>query len=982
MADRTLPRPVRQTPGWMAWGRRIFPVLLLVLAVWPRLVGLDRYITPDELIWVYRSLQFREALLDGRWADTLVAGHPGVTTTWLGTAGLSLQLLFSPDSQEPYRWLTHLPFLRPDNVAAYIRLAEFLSMSRVLVALVNSLGIVLIYLLVRRVWGTSAAIIGSLFLAFDPFLVGLSGLFHVDALSATFATLSLVLFAFSFNRGVPRQRIWLATSGIATGLAILTKTPTIMLIPVLALALMIVWAGKRERTVGKRIGGFVLDSLVLGSAVGMTIVLLYPALWVSTSSVLSTVFGSANRHLGEALRETFFLGHVAYNHGPLFYPVVLAWRVSPVFWLSIIPLLFLLVQGIKTSNWTFFRGKGLALLLLLWSITFLVAITPAAKKFDRYILPVVPALLLLAGYVWAVWGEYNPKPAKWAITAIVVVQAVFWLVFAAYPLAAYNPLVGGPQTAARVLPVGWGEGISAAGRWLANSQVDSANTGAIAGIAPSLAAFFPGRTLVAGVDDPQTATYVIVTMGGRQLDPAGVADQTKGLELVQTIRYGGLDQAWIYRREDPQPVSPPSSLADPVVFDGRIALSAIEPKVEDDTITLSASWQRLVPLADDERFTVRLTVVDEEGNIWAASENDILNEVDFYPANWELDQTAPVRYDLEMNPATPPGRYKLRLSLVDNRTAGQLPIRIGSKGFSGVVYEIGAIDLPLPESIVSASRVQIPVTSSDKWLDNSLWLLGHSPIQSDVLAGSDLPVELFWHAPTGGLPEDISIEWSLRPADGGPVVPLLTTPISRFDSGQWRVGETIHERYRLPIPPVTRPGKYSLSAQPLTTGGALLDAPATLAELTVNNIDRSYAVPETMDVSLDTSFGELFCLRGTDLPPTTIQAGQQFDITFYWQTLSEPEKVYTVFTHLVDEAGEIVLQADHWPGGLPSDILDAGQVITDRVTIALPPELPPGSYSLNVGFYDPENGQRLAISPEVDATDFLRLPFQINVTSP
>jgi 4-amino-4-deoxy-L-arabinose transferase-like glycosyltransferase len=975
---------VRQTPSLETLGYRIFPLILFITALLPRLVALERYITPDELIWVYRSVQFREAILDGRLSETLVAGHPGVTTTWLGAIALSLQTLFSPASQESYRWIFQLPFLMPDNVTAYIRLAEFLSASRVLVVLVNSLGIVLIYLLVRRSWGVTAAIICGLFLAFDPFLIGLSGLFHVDALSATFATLSLVILGTAFDRRRDQRRyLWLAASGAAAGLAILTKTPALILLPVIGLALLVAWWRQRDAPMRIRFRGILTDGLLLGGVALITIWLLYPALWVSPMSVLSTVFGSANRHLDEALRETFFMGQVAFDHGPVFYPVVLLWRLSPVIWLALIPLAALMIDAIRNKGLKAPRGIGLVWLLLLWSVTFIIAITPAAKKFDRYILPIVPALLLLAGYVWAIWGQCRPRVARWVLPAIIAIQVGFWMVFAGYPLAAYNPLVGGPRTAKAVLPIGWGEAIGAAGQRLGRISVDATEeTRAMAGIAPSLASFFPGQTLVPGIDDPKAADYVIITTAGRQLDPSGVEAQISGLELIDTIHYGGLDQAWVYHRANPRPLQLPSNLPASVVFDGRMALTAAETKVEGENIVLSTRWHRLNEPATDERFIVRLTVLDETGNIWAASESDLLNEVDFYPHDWEQDQTGTVRYSLDMTPATPPGRYKLRLSLVDLRSGALLPIRIGDFGFNGVVYEVGEFDLPLPETIVSASRVEIPVTSSDRWLGDSLWLLGHDIIPADALAGSDLPLEVFWHAPAGGLPAGTRLAWSLTPTDDGTAIPLATTPISRFDSGRWRVGETVHERYRLPIPPGLTPGRYQLMAQPVLADGTMIDPPAALAEMTVSNIDRLYEMPAVVDFSLDTCFGDRFCLRGIDLAPITTTAGQPIDLTLYWQALTEPDTVYTVFTHLVNEAEDIVLQADHWPGGIPSDIVDSGQVIIDRVPLVLPGELPPGQYSLIAGLYNAEDGTRLPVTAGSGAEDYLRLPVQVEVTNP
>ena len=232
MAGRAPHLSATRPSATRAWLPRLFPVVLFFISLAPRLVAVGRYITPDELVWVYRSMQFREALLAGRWAGTLVAGHPGVTTTWLGALSMSLQLALSPAARDAYLWLTKTAALTPDNVEAFRRLALFLSGGRVAVAVVNSLGVVAVYLLARRLWPGeesltqrrkdakknlsffaslrlcvrffSLAPAAALLLALDPFLVGLSGLFHVDGLSATFVTLALLALAVALTgRGRP-----------------------------------------------------------------------------------------------------------------------------------------------------------------------------------------------------------------------------------------------------------------------------------------------------------------------------------------------------------------------------------------------------------------------------------------------------------------------------------------------------------------------------------------------------------------------------------------------------------------------------------------------------------------------------------------------------------------------------------------------------------------------------------------------------------
>jgi hypothetical protein len=676
------------------------------------------------------------------------------------------------------------------------------------------------------------------------------------------------------------------------------------------------------------------------------------------------------------LRETFFLGQTAFDHGPLFYPVVLLWRLSPVVWLSLIPAVWLFItrgrSGSKPAG-----GWWPALLLALWAIGFLVAITPAAKKFDRYILPAVPALLIVAAVIWTTWAARRGRPGRWVLPLVVGLQAIYWALFAAYPLTAYNPLVGGPRTATAVLPIGWGESISASGRWLAASQPDVADQRAMAGIAPALAPFFPGQTLVDGLDDPATTHYQIVTLGGRQLNPAGWEDQIDGLTLAHVVRYGGLDQAWVYERLSPSAPAPPAELPTPAVFDERLALTAYEQTVADDAVAIAVRWQRLASLAADERFTLRLEIRDDSGNNWATYESDLLNEVAFFPPDWLADETGTVRYLLELPPGIPPATYNVTLSLIDNRTAGQLPVRVGD-AFQGVLYTAGEIDAPPPESVVSASRLQIPAFTEATWLEGRLRLLGHGDIPAEALAGSELPIDLFWHVPTGTLPPDLQLAWQWRPADGGVARSALVEPLSRYDTGLWRTGETIQEKYSVPLPPDMAAGLYDLTVEPQASDGASLGEAYTLGEIRINNIDRLYDVP--IDVArplLDDCFGEMICLRGALLPSWTATPGQTLDLVLYWQALKEPPAVYTAFLHVLNEAGEIVLTADHWPGGLPSDIWDAGQVIEDRVPLALPADLPPGDYQFRVGLYTADDGRRLPL--DGSAADHLILPWTLTV---
>jgi hypothetical protein len=87
-------------------------------------------------------------------------------------------------------------------------------------------------------------------------------------------------------------------------------------------------------------------------------------------------------------------------------------------------------------------------------------------------------------------------------------------------------------------------------------------------------------------------------------------------------------------------------------------------------------------------------------------------------------------------------------------------------------------------------------------------------------------------------------------------------------------------------------------------------------------------------------------------------------VVLTWQALREMEQDYTVFVHLVDQNGAVHSQHDGMPrsGAYPTSRWLPGEFVADTHTLALPPDLPPGEYALQVGLYHAETGARLAAS--------------------
>jgi hypothetical protein len=128
-----------------------------------------------------------------------------------------------------------------------------------------------------------------------------------------------------------------------------------------------------------------------------------------------------------------------------------------------------------------------------------------------------------------------------------------------------------------------------------------------------------------------------------------------------------------------------------------------------------------------------------------------------------------------------------------------------------------------------------------------------------------------------------------------------------------------------------------------------------------------------------TQFGETIALVGLDPPVDPLRPGQTFTYNLYWQALAPITSNYTVFTHLLDAAGALQAQQDQPPqqGRYPTSWWTPGEIVSDTYTLTLPPQLSPGAYTLRVGLYAPETGQRLPLKNHagdfVDFPDFIKL---------
>jgi hypothetical protein len=250
--------------------------------------------------------------------------------------------------------------------------------------------------------------------------------------------------------------------------------------------------------------------VIWGGVAVLTFFALWPALWVlGPAEVLSRII-AFTKETGSQPDEvgSFFLGQAGADPGPFYYPVSTLFRLSPF---ATVGLLLAALFVRRLSRAARLRAGWLVVFVL----GFGLMMTLGAKKFDRYLLPAVPTLVVLASLGWWLLFTRVRQPLVGVVCAAGLALLLVYPLASTYPypLAFYNPLLGGGPAAARSVMIGNGEGLDQAARWLA-AQPDAASLRVSAHSWDILAGLVPadGEPLREGV--PDDADY-IVTYGRR-----------------------------------------------------------------------------------------------------------------------------------------------------------------------------------------------------------------------------------------------------------------------------------------------------------------------------------------------------------------------------------------------------------------------------------------------------------------------------------
>jgi len=695
----------------------ILPVLILVVAVGlPRLFELGRFITADEPTWVRHSASFYSDLVQGDFANTFKLEHPGVTVMWAGSAGiLSLQLL-APDAGQGGLASGGYTITVQNQV---YKLRDVLVAGRFFMVLGNTLAIALAFIYVRHLLRPLAAFVGTLLIAFDPFHVAHSRLLHLDALTSSLLLLAYLAFLSCLHR---RRVSALLVSGVALGLAGLTRSTAVFAVPAIILvALLDGWtrrSGNSRNDLLSAAWQSVWPLLVLGTVAVAIILALWPAMWVDPMGTMAKVVEPALSHAAGGHENRLFFNGQLFPDGKIdlfsFYPITYLWRSTPV----VLAGLLLAGAGFVLKRGPLRRSgvRRTAVGLMIFVVVLVLLQSLGSKKFDRYLLPVYAALDLIAGtgYVVIATGleagrlrSLKRFAAPLLLAIVVVVQAAGTVSTLPYYLSYYNPLMGGSRKAPETMLIGWGEGLDQAAGYL----TELSNRHALVPASWYLdvfAHFFWDPALAipleSDISDAElqyllNADYAVIYIHQWQRQmPKPLLDVLADRTPIHSIWIDGLEYVRIYNLQAPPRPPEPSQMVQEGNLGDMARLVGYDPSLPvyveaGTTLPLTLTWECIGTFEADYTVFVHLTGADKHPV--AQADSQPLGGA-YATTHWHVGERLADPYQLNIPPDLPAGEYELVVGMYLLSSGERLPLLSSDGQVVGDNIPLGRVETADP----------------------------------------------------------------------------------------------------------------------------------------------------------------------------------------------------------------------------------------------------------------------------------------------
>ena len=805
--------------------QKILVFIGIFLAIWlPRTLKLDQYVTVDESKWLVRSANFYQALHSGNLQHTFQHGHPGVTIMWSGMAGYLLRFPeYVQIAPGQFSWSTdQFDYFIAEHGHSSL---QMLATGRAVVVLIGALALALAFLFARRVFGWIPSLLGFGLIALDPFQMALARVLHPDSLLSIFMLLSGLAYLSYLFAG--RRRLELVVSAVAAALTVLTKTPGIFLVPLAGLFALIETVkyvaempGRPWRALfhPKTLARAAAPLLAWAAIMLVVYVALWPALWVAPRDTLAEVMDISGDYAEQGHSGPVFYAGRIFNGDPgtWFYPVNYLWRTTPI----VLVGLLLVVPALFRRNAATRPRRVLygVLSLALWAFFFIVAMNLGAKKFDRYILPIFMPLDLVAGIGWAAavyWLARSARPwaTRYAAPGLAALalagQAFSALPTYPYYITYYNPLMGGAARAPEVMFIGWGEGLDEAARYL-NDTIDTATA--------KVSSWYPRGPFsyyYDGITDSNRGTWnadysvIYAHQWQRELPSRRMMHHFNRLTPEKTVTIDDIEFVRIYDMAG----APHADYT--VDFGGAIRLVYYDTysgvMLPGQKYDMTIYWDKIAPIDINANVLVRL--VDQDGHQ--------LMRIEGWPkgvatAKWEMGELLrDNNYEVRIPEGTPPGLYRIEVSIYDPATLDNLPVTSANTG--EVLAQPYVLDYlivgDLPEKPAYAINPQADFGGRIELFGADLQDAAGKPLRERdqrYLPGDTVNLRLFWRA-LSYMYTDYTAFVQVFGPDGQMAAQHDQQPLSGFiPTSYWPPRQVIVDDYALTLPAGAPPGNYQI----------------------------------------------------------------------------------------------------------------------------------------------------------------------------
>jgi len=368
-------------------------------------------------------------------------------------------------------------------------------------------------------------------------------------------------------------------------------------------------------------------------------------------------------------------------------------------------------------------------------------------------------------------------------------------------------------------------------------------------------------------------------------------------------------------------------------------------------VCVQTTWEVAHSSSDDWRVAGRMLTTNPPNWIIARSDSDVRQDDQAPTSTWGAGQQGDAFSLLRFPAGAPPGDYTLQLGIYSETEPLGLD-RLTNGVPTGKLTTLGTI-----RPTETTSLPVIPPQVQSVPLGRDVKLLGHDASGGMLSPGQELRITLYWQV-TGH-----DAVWSAG---------TLT-----LAGENWQVSQPLkaYPEYSLDWHTLTVPAEANGEADLRIEAESV--EPITLASYTIEQTDRLF-VPPSFDMPVQAVFADMALLEGFSVGQTMVSPDETLDLTLVWRVLATPDQSYRVFTHLLDANGQVVAQHDGFPasetrrttGWIP------GEYIVDQHALTFLRDDYHGSAHLEVGFYNPDTGERLLLP---NGADHMILPMEIMV---